>query len=201
MQGEQTEQKLRFEGLTLTVENVTTSVEFHEGVLGLTVAYRAEPAFALIKIDGGGSIGLLSMDEARKEGAEDMAPAQRRAIHVELSVDNLDAAYQELREGSGEVDDEVGECVDRDLESVQPGSFPARGRGRERILGDLECVERRAAPVAGCGVGAVETRRVRRGRGRHRIHGRPVSSGVIADVGGGDAADGCCRGRRGPGGP
>jgi predicted enzyme related to lactoylglutathione lyase len=168
MQGEQTEQKLRFEGLTLTVENVTTSVEFHEGVLGLTVAYRAEPAFALIKTDGGGSIGLLSMDEARKEGAEDMAPAQRRAIHVELSVDNLDAAYQELREGSGEVDDEVGECVYRDLESVKPGSFPARGRGRERILGDLECVERRAAPVAGSASDPWSACQQRRDRRRRR---------------------------------
>ncbi|WP_337308611.1 VOC family protein [Candidatus Aeolococcus gillhamiae] len=91
-------QKLRFEGLTLTVESVAKSVEFYEGVLGLRVVYRSEPAFALIKVDGGGSIGLLSMDEARKEGAEDMTPAQRRAIHVELSVDDLDAAYEELLE-------------------------------------------------------------------------------------------------------
>ncbi|MBJ7593387.1 MAG: VOC family protein [Candidatus Dormibacteraeota bacterium] len=73
-------------------------MEFYEGVLGLRVVYRSEPAFALIKVDGGGSIGLLSMDEARKEGAEDMTPAQRRAIHVELSVDDLDAAYEELLE-------------------------------------------------------------------------------------------------------
>ncbi len=91
-------QKLRFEGLTLTVESVAKSVEFYEGVLGLRVVYRSEPAFALIKVDGGGSIGLLSMDEARKEGAADMTAAQRRAIHVELSVDDLDAAYQELLE-------------------------------------------------------------------------------------------------------
>jgi uncharacterized glyoxalase superfamily protein PhnB len=65
-------------------------------VLGLTVAYQSAPAFALIKVEGGGSIGLLSVEEARKEGAEDMMPAQRRAIHVELSTDDLDAAYQEL---------------------------------------------------------------------------------------------------------
>lgn len=91
-------QKLRFEGLTLTVESVAKSVEFYGGVLDLTVAYSSEPAFALIKIEGGGSIGLLSMEEARKQGAEDMTPAQRRAIHVELSVDDLDDAYQELLE-------------------------------------------------------------------------------------------------------
>ena len=60
---------LRFEGLTLTVENVARSVAFYGGVLGLNVAYNSEPAFALIKIDGdnGGSIGLLSVEEARKE--------------------------------------------------------------------------------------------------------------------------------------
>ena len=91
-------QVLRFEGLTLTVESVARSVEYYGGVLGLTVAYRSEPAFALIKVDGGGSIGLLSVDEARKDGAEDMTPAQRRAIHVELSTDDLDAAYRELTE-------------------------------------------------------------------------------------------------------
>ena len=89
-------QKLRFEGLTLTVESVAKSVDFYAGVLGLTVGYQSEPAFALIKIDGGGSIGLLSVDEARKEGAEDMTAAQRCAIHVELSTDDLDAAYQDL---------------------------------------------------------------------------------------------------------
>ncbi len=91
-------QKLRFEGLTLTVESVAKSVEFYGGVLGLTVAYRSEPAFALIKVEGGGSIGLLSAEEARKEGAEDMTPAQRLGIHVELSTDDLDAAYQEFVE-------------------------------------------------------------------------------------------------------
>jgi len=96
MKGNGMAQKLRFEGLTLAVENVATSVEFYGGLLGLTVAYRSEPAFALIKVDGGGSIGLLSVEEARKEGVEDMTPTQRRAIHVELSVDDLDSAYQEL---------------------------------------------------------------------------------------------------------
>jgi catechol 2,3-dioxygenase-like lactoylglutathione lyase family enzyme len=89
-------EKLRFEGLTLTVESVAKSVEFYGGLLGLTVAYHSEPAFALIKVDGGGSIGLLSVEEARKEGAEDMTPPQRRAIHVELSTDDLDAVYREL---------------------------------------------------------------------------------------------------------
>ena len=90
--------KLRFEGLTLTVENVAKSVEFYGGTLGLEVAHNAEPAFAMIKIGGerGGTIGLLSVNEARKEGAEDMTAAQRRAIHVEFTTDDLDALHEEL---------------------------------------------------------------------------------------------------------
>lgn len=93
-------QALRFEGLTLTVEDVARSVAFYVGVLGLELAYNSAPAFALVKIDGdnGGSIGLLCVEEARKEGAEDMTPAQRRAIHVEFSTDDLDGVYQELLE-------------------------------------------------------------------------------------------------------
>ena len=71
-------------------------MEFYGSILGLTVAYRSEPAFALIKVEGAGSIGLLWVHDASKEGAEEMTPRQRRSIHVELSVENLDAAYQEL---------------------------------------------------------------------------------------------------------
>jgi len=90
--------RLRFEGLTLSVESVAKSVEFYGGTMGLEVAYRSEPAFAMIKVGGalGGTIGLLSVDEARKEGAEAMTAAQRRAIHVEFSTDDLDAAFTEL---------------------------------------------------------------------------------------------------------
>ncbi len=90
--------KLRLEGLTLTVESVTRSLEFYGGMLGLEVAYKSEPAFALIKVGGevGGTIGLLSVEEARKEGAEDMTSAQRRAIHVEFTTDDLDTLYEEL---------------------------------------------------------------------------------------------------------
>ena len=91
--------KLRFEGLTLTVASVSTSVEFYNGMLGLEVAYNSEPAFAMIKISGenGGTIGLLSIDEARKEGAEESTPSQKRAIHVEFTTDNLDALFEELK--------------------------------------------------------------------------------------------------------
>jgi catechol 2,3-dioxygenase-like lactoylglutathione lyase family enzyme len=81
--------KLRLEGLTLTVESVSRSVDFYSGILGLEVGYVSEPAFAMIKVGGGlaGSIGLLSVEEARKEGAEESTRAQKRAIHVEFTTD------------------------------------------------------------------------------------------------------------------
>ena len=90
--------KLRLEGLSLTVASVATSVEFYRGMLGLEVAYLSEPAFAMIKVGGsiGGTIGLLSVDAARKSGVEESTPAQKRAIHIEFTTDDLDALYQEL---------------------------------------------------------------------------------------------------------
>jgi catechol 2,3-dioxygenase-like lactoylglutathione lyase family enzyme len=91
--------ELRFEGLTLTVENVERSIAFYGGKLGLEVAWNAAPAFALIRINGvgAGTIGLLALDEARKEGVEPMTAAQKRGIHVEFSSDELDDLYEELK--------------------------------------------------------------------------------------------------------
>ncbi len=90
--------KLRLEGLTLTVDSVAKSVEFYAGMLGLDVAHNAEPAFAMIKVPGaiGGTIGLLSFDEARKEGAIETTEAQKRGIHIEFTTDDLDSLYAEL---------------------------------------------------------------------------------------------------------
>ncbi len=90
-------EKMRFEGLTLTVESVERSIEFYSGKLGLAVEINAAPAFAMIRAGGGGTIGLLSLKEAKKEGAEGTIPAQRRGIHVELSTDDLDGLYEELK--------------------------------------------------------------------------------------------------------
>ncbi|MGO9828707.1 MAG: VOC family protein [Myxococcaceae bacterium] len=59
------DEKLRFEGLTLSVESVERSIAFYSGKLGLKVEWNALPAFAMIRI-GTGTIGLLSMAEARK---------------------------------------------------------------------------------------------------------------------------------------
>jgi catechol 2,3-dioxygenase-like lactoylglutathione lyase family enzyme len=87
---------MRFEGLTLTVEDVGRSVEFYSGKLGLKVEWNAAPAFAMVRI-GAGTIGLLSIVEARKEGVEDSNSLQKRAIHVEFSTDDLDGLYEELK--------------------------------------------------------------------------------------------------------
>lgn len=89
------EDRLRLEGLTLTVASVAQSVGFYGGQSGLEVGYVSEPAFAMIKV-GDGTIGLLSVEEARKEGAEETSPAQKRTIHVEFTTDDLDAVYTEL---------------------------------------------------------------------------------------------------------
>ena len=90
---------VRFEGLTLTVESVERSIEFYGGKLGLKVEWNALPAFAMIRIggEGGGTIGLLAAAEARKEGVEDSSPRQKRALHVELSTDDLDGLYEDLK--------------------------------------------------------------------------------------------------------
>jgi catechol 2,3-dioxygenase-like lactoylglutathione lyase family enzyme len=90
-------EKMRFEGLTLTVESVERSIEFYRGRLGLRVEWNAAPAFAMIRTEDGGTIGLLARSEARKDGAEDANAAQNRAIHVEFSTDDLDGLYEELK--------------------------------------------------------------------------------------------------------
>ena len=46
-------EKMRFEGLTLTVESVERSIEFYSGKLGLKVEWNAAPAFAMLRVDAG----------------------------------------------------------------------------------------------------------------------------------------------------
>jgi catechol 2,3-dioxygenase-like lactoylglutathione lyase family enzyme len=88
--------KLRLEGLTLTVDSVEKSIAFYSGKLGLKVEWNSAPAFAMIR-HGSGTIGLLAMAEARKEGVAESTPAQKSAIHVEFSTDDLDGLYEELK--------------------------------------------------------------------------------------------------------
>jgi catechol 2,3-dioxygenase-like lactoylglutathione lyase family enzyme len=90
----------RFEGLTLTVDSVERSIAFYCGKLGLTAEWNAAPAFAMLRVAGagGGTIGLLAVAEARKEGVADSTPEQKRAIHVEFSTDDLDQLYEDLKQ-------------------------------------------------------------------------------------------------------
>ena len=92
-------QQIHFEGLSLTVENIEQSIEFYEGKLGLKVEYNASPDFALLRIGGndGGTIGLLSQSVSEKEGVEPSTPSQKRAVHIEFSIDNLDSLFEELK--------------------------------------------------------------------------------------------------------
>jgi catechol 2,3-dioxygenase-like lactoylglutathione lyase family enzyme len=88
----------RFEGLTLTVASVAGSLAFYAGKLGLAIEVDAAPAFAMLRIGGrqGGTIGLLSQDQSQKDGVAPSTPEQKRAIHVELSCDDLDALHKTL---------------------------------------------------------------------------------------------------------
>ena len=91
--------EVRMEGLTLTVENVGTSIEFYSNRLGFKLEWDAKPHFAMVRVGSGGgdTIGLLAWSEAEKEGARKTSAEQRRAIHVELSTDDLDGLYEDLR--------------------------------------------------------------------------------------------------------
>jgi catechol 2,3-dioxygenase-like lactoylglutathione lyase family enzyme len=70
---------MRFEGLTLTVDDARRSIDYYGRMLGLAVEVNAAPAFAMMRAPGGGTIGLLAMAEARKDGVEPSTPAQKRA--------------------------------------------------------------------------------------------------------------------------
>jgi catechol 2,3-dioxygenase-like lactoylglutathione lyase family enzyme len=85
------------EGLTLTVQNVKRSADFYSKKLGFKLEVNAAPAFAMIRVGTGGTIGLLSFAIAKKEGATQMTAKQKRSIHVELSTDDLDGLYKKLK--------------------------------------------------------------------------------------------------------
>ncbi len=89
-------QSFRFEGVSLTVQNVDRSIDFYEKKLGLKVAYNASPDFALIRSLDGGTIGLLAFEVAQREGVAPATPEQRRAIHVEFSTDDLEMLFGDL---------------------------------------------------------------------------------------------------------
>ncbi len=82
------------EGLTLTVADVKRSIAYYR-TLGFDVEIDAAPPFALMR-GGGGTIGLLSANEAAKDGGAALGSPQAKSIHVELSTDDLDGLYTEL---------------------------------------------------------------------------------------------------------
>ena len=89
-------ENMRLEGLTLSVDSVERAVEFYSGKLGLKVEWNSLPAFAMLR-SGAGTLGLLAMAEARKGGVEVSSAAQKQAVHVEFTTDDLDGLYEELK--------------------------------------------------------------------------------------------------------
>lgn len=98
--------QIRMEGLTLTVSDVKRSIDYYCNNFGFTLEWDATPQFAMLRIGGAGgsTVGLLSWTEAEKEGASKPNPSQARAIHVELSTDNLDELYEGLNAREVKID-------------------------------------------------------------------------------------------------
>ncbi len=125
----------RFEGLTLTVQDIERSLDFYRNKLGLTVEQNAAPDFAMLRIGdktGGGTIGLLSIARAKADGAEETTALQKRSIHVEFSTDDLDGLYKDLQ-SSGVVfhDPPHDEPWERSMTAFDPDGYAvefAQGR-------------------------------------------------------------------------
>ncbi len=90
--------EIRMEGLTLTVVDVANSIDYYCNQLGLfKLEWNAMPQFAMLRVnESRAALGLLSWTETEKEGAERLSRAQARAVHVELSTDDLDGLYADL---------------------------------------------------------------------------------------------------------
>lgn len=122
---------LRLEGLTLTVDDVARSVAFYRDKIRLEVAHAALPAFALLRA-GDWTIGLLSSEEARKNGAAATSADQRRGIHLEFTTDDLDGLYDVLRaNGVTFVEPPHDEPWERSMTALDPDGYTvefAQGR-------------------------------------------------------------------------
>ena len=70
-------------------------MEFYGRRLGFTVEIDKAPDFAMIRVGGpkGSTIGLLPIEQ----GGPAMSAEQRAGIHIELTTDDLDALYEELK--------------------------------------------------------------------------------------------------------
>ena len=109
---------LTFEGLSLPVVSLEQSVAFYES-LGFTTEIRNERAHFVLMRLGGGTLGLLQIGNAPGKST-DLSSSLRKLIQVELSTDNLDELYEQLRT----------KCI-----AVQ---VPPRDRGFER---SMQCLD------------------------------------------------------------
>jgi catechol 2,3-dioxygenase-like lactoylglutathione lyase family enzyme len=80
-------QSIRFEGISLPVSDLESSIVFYQQ-FGFEVEIQHD-TFALLRL-GEGTIGLLKVDVSK------WPKAQRAAIHIELSTDDLDALFAQL---------------------------------------------------------------------------------------------------------
>ena len=94
------------EGLSISVSNMKNSIDYYSNLPGFNLEWDASPEFAMFRIGEktGGTLGLLSSDISLKEGAEKINSKQARAIHIEISTDNLDELYKELTEKGIKID-------------------------------------------------------------------------------------------------
>ena len=134
--------KVRMEGVTLTVADVKRSSEYYRDQLGFTLEVDAAPQFAMLRIGGagGGTVGLLHWNEAQKEGAQKMSASQSRAIHVELSTDDLDGLYQQLLQRGVTVDiPPHDEPWERSMTAFDPDGYSVEfAQGRRGKRSDAE---------------------------------------------------------------
>ena len=86
---EETTNSVRMEGLTLPVSDLERSLAFYRNLLGFEVEYRNGSTIALLRI-GEGTLGLL---HAKVPGPTE----QRKNVHVELTTDDLDGLYEDLK--------------------------------------------------------------------------------------------------------
>lgn len=80
---------MHFDGISLPVSDIERSVTFYQQ-FGFELQVQ-HASFALLKL-GEGSIGLLKMDLSKWPNAP------RGAIHIELSTENVDTLFEQLKE-------------------------------------------------------------------------------------------------------
>lgn len=93
--------EVRLEGFSLPVEDVSRSLKFYGETLGFKVEVDAAPDFGMIRVGKsrtGGTIGFLSSKVWYTAASKSWTPKNRSAIHVELSTDDLDGLYQQLKD-------------------------------------------------------------------------------------------------------